>query len=113
MPDGCRITAEVCTDSGTKEVAVENWPGHTTTVTRECWTSKKTVSCPSYEKASSCQKLMAAGCQKTSDPVCETTENGTCTRWAVAFKCYGQEIIGDDLVVDEIIDTIHPEASNK
>ena len=56
---------------------------------------------------------MAAGCQKTSDPVCETTENGTCTRWAVAFKCYGQEIIGDDLVVDEIIDTIHPEASSK
>ena len=35
--EGCRIESERCLDSTPREIAVENWPGHTATATPPCW----------------------------------------------------------------------------
>lgn len=99
MPDGCRITADTCLQSGERVIEVENVPGLTAT-TSACWSREYTVSCPSADAASSCQTLAAAGCEPTGTPVCEATQDGVCIRWSNTYRCSGTEVTGPDISTD-------------
>ena len=103
LGEGCRIESERCLDSTPREIAVENWPGHTATATPPCWETEVTVSCPTADGAESCQKLVEAGCTQTGETVCAEEREGVCVRWRQTYRC-GNPVTGDGIVTDGPVD---------
>lgn len=103
LGEGCRIESERCLDSTPREIAVENWPGHTATATPPCWATEVTVSCPTADGAESCQKLVDAGCTQTGETVCAEEQEGVCVRWRQTYRC-GNPVTGDGIVTEGPVD---------
>ena len=103
LGEGCRIESERCLDSTPREIAVENWPGHTATASPACWETEVTVSCPTADGAKSCQKLVDAGCTQSGETVCAQERDGVCIRWRQTYRC-GNPVTGDGIVTEGPVD---------
>lgn len=103
LGEGCRIESERCLDSTPREIAVENWPGHTATASPACWETEVTVSCPTADGAESCQKLVDAGCTQSGETVCAQERDGVCIRWRQTYRC-GNPVTGDGIVTEGPVD---------